>query len=300
MMNRIPNSAPVTTELPGYKGGVTAYNSQGTEVFSLTASDRFVMDARVMDDDTTLAVVTLGQENSVFVSNIVLYSLETAGVVEPYADYDVTDGLVAAIGEQGDRLTAVSDTSLTFATTGGDVKASYSYAGSYLREYDLGGDGFTALLLNRYKSGGVGRLVTVDTDGQEIASLDVNEEILSISAAGGYLAVLYTDSMAYLESPAYQRERGLMKQSELGATPYAGFDFTNYVSLDDGTMVGFVFGHTARYRAAEDFGYNLYRLNPDGTAVFLNAGCRRGGSELYVQDGKAHWTVNGETFSASI
>lgn len=96
------------------------------------------MDARVMDDDTTLAVVTLGQENSVFVSNIVLYSLETAGVVEPYADYDVTDGLVAAIGEQGDRLTAVSDTSLTFATTGGDVKASYSYAGSYLREYDLG------------------------------------------------------------------------------------------------------------------------------------------------------------------
>ena len=58
-------------------------------------------------------------------------------------------------------------------------------------------------------------------------------------------AMLYPDSMAYLESPVYQRERGLMKQSELGATPYAGFDFTNYVSLDDGTMVGFVFGHTA-------------------------------------------------------
>ena len=31
-------------------------------------------------------------------------------------------------------------------------------------------------------------------------------------------AMLYPDSMAYLESPAYQRERGLMKQSELGAT----------------------------------------------------------------------------------
>lgn len=54
-------------------------------------------------------------------------------------------------------------------------------------------------------------------------------------------------------------------------------------------MVGFVFGHTARYRAAEDFDHNLYRLNPDGTAVFLNAGCKRGGAELYVQDGKAHF-----------
>ena len=37
--------------------------------------------------------------------------------------------------------------------------------------------------------------MTVDTDGQVIASLDVHEEILSISAAGGYLAVLYTDSV---------------------------------------------------------------------------------------------------------
>ena len=97
------------------------------------------MDARVMDDGATLAVVTLGQENSVFVSNVVLYSLETAGVVEPYADYDVTDGLVAAIGEQGDLLATVSDTSLTYASTEGEVQASYSYGGSYLREYDLGG-----------------------------------------------------------------------------------------------------------------------------------------------------------------
>src|SRR5699024_4000574 len=124
--------------------------------------------------------------NSVFVSNVVLYSLETAGVVEPYADYDVTDGLVAAVGEQGDRLVTVSDTSLTIASAAGEVETSYAYAGTALREYDLGGDGFTALLLNRYKSGGVGRLVTVDTEGQEIASLDVNREILSISAAGDY------------------------------------------------------------------------------------------------------------------
>lgn len=109
----------VTTELPGYKGGVTAYNSQGTEVFSLTASDRFVIDARVTDDDNTLAVVTLGQENSVFVSNMVLYSLETAGNVDPAADYDVTDGLVAAVGEQDGQLVTVSDTCLTYASPAG-------------------------------------------------------------------------------------------------------------------------------------------------------------------------------------
>ena len=156
------------------------------------SSDRFVIDAYVTDDNSTLAAVTLGQENSVFVSNIVLYELDQE---DPAADYDVTDGLVAAVGEQDGQLVTVSDTCLTYASPAGEVRATYSYAGSYLREYDLHGDGFTALLLNRYKSGGVGRLVTVDTDGQEIAALDVNEEILSISAAGRYLAVLYMDSV---------------------------------------------------------------------------------------------------------
>ena len=64
----------------------------------------------------------------------------------------------------------VSDTALTYAGQDGEIRATYSYSGSYLREYDLNGDGFAALLLNRYRSGSVGRLVTVDTDGQEIAS----------------------------------------------------------------------------------------------------------------------------------
>ena len=204
----------VTAGLENYKGGVTVYNSQMDEVFLFRASDRFVIDAYVTDDNSTLAAVTLGQENSVFVSNIVLYELDQE---DPAADYDVTDGLVAAVGEQDGQLVTVSDTCLTYASPAGEVRATYSYAGSYLREYDLHGDGFTALLLNRYKSGGVGRLVTVDTDGQEIAALDVNEEILSISAAGRYLAVLYTDSL-------------VVYNEDLQA--YATYEGTDYGSLD--------------------------------------------------------------------
>ena len=38
--------------------------------------------------------MTLGQENGTFVSNVVLYDLSET---EPAADYDVADGLVAAI-----------------------------------------------------------------------------------------------------------------------------------------------------------------------------------------------------------
>ena len=124
-----------------------------------------------------------------------MYDLTKPGEAEVAADYSVTDGLVAVIGQQGDRLVTVSDTCLTYAEMDGKVSASYTYSGLYLRGYALGGDGFAALLLNRYESGSVGRLVTVGLDGTELASLDVNREVLDISAAGRYLAVLYTDSL---------------------------------------------------------------------------------------------------------
>ena len=182
----------VTAGLENYKGGVTVYNDRMEEVFLYRASQRFVLDGWVTDDCSSLAAVTLGQDNSVFVSNVVLYELDQE---EPFADYDVTDGLTAAIGELDGTLVTVADTCLTMVSPAGEVEAVYPYNGAYLREFDLHGDGFAALLLNRYKSGSVGRLVTVSPAGEEIASLDVNREILSLSAAGGYLAVLYTDSV---------------------------------------------------------------------------------------------------------
>ena len=197
----------VTAEKRNYKGCVSVYDAElDSVVFSFDSSRRFVIDAYVLDDGEHVAAVTLGQEDGVFVSNVVLYDLtgsspkaETevdGGVaVVPVADYDVSDGLVAAIGQQGDAIITVSDTGLTFADEKGEVAATYGYQGMFLREYDLAGEDFTVLLLNRYQTGSVGRLVTVGTDGAELGSLDVNQEVLSVSACGRYLAVLYLDSL---------------------------------------------------------------------------------------------------------
>lgn len=185
----------VTAQKKGYKGSVKVYDrTLGPDpAFEFKSSQRFVLDGYVLGN--RLAAVTLGQENGVFVSNIGLYDL-SKDAKEPAASYDISGGLVAAVGEQEGRLVTVSDTALTFAGTGGEITGSYSYGGSYLREYDLGGTGFTALLLNRYRSGSVGRLVAVDKNGEELGSLDVREEVLSISASGRYLAVLYADRLA--------------------------------------------------------------------------------------------------------
>lgn len=201
----------VTAEKKGYKCGVQVYNDKMEHVFDFNSSQRFLSDAYITDDNKTLAAVALGQENSVFVSNVLLYDLKET---EPYANYNVYDGLLLALGQQGEQLTAVTDTSLSFSDTKGEAQAVYAYSEEYLRDYDLHGEDFSVLLLNRYRSGSVGRLVTVGLDGTEIASLDVNTEVLSVSASGRYLAVLYADQLVI-----YNRE--LQVYASLRGTEYA-------------------------------------------------------------------------------
>ncbi len=185
----------VTAGKKSYKGSVHVYDADMEEIFEFKSSNRFVTDAYVTDDGKFLAAVTLGQESSVFVSNVILYNLEKPGKAEPVGDYDVADGLVMDIGQQGRSLVTISDTCLTLADTEGKITASYRYDSEYLREFDLAGDSFAVLLLNRYQSGSLGRLVTVGTDGAVIGNLDVSDEVLSVSAEGRYIAVLYTDKL---------------------------------------------------------------------------------------------------------
>ncbi|WP_295744752.1 DUF5711 family protein [uncultured Oscillibacter sp.] len=184
----------VAAERRNAKGAVYAYGADMTRIFDLTSGERFVAEARISDDGNTLAAVRLGQEDGVFISSVVLYDLREAGEKTPIADYSIPNGLVLSTGEQRGRLVTVSDTCVTCASYSGRVEGSYDCGSSYLRAYSLG-DEFTALLLNRYQAGNVGRLVTVDAEGAELGSLEIHEEVRSLSAAGRYLAVLYTDRL---------------------------------------------------------------------------------------------------------
>ena len=182
----------VTAKKENYKACVSVYNTELEKMFDFNSSRRFVSDAYVTDNCKFVAAVTLGQENGVFVSDVVLYDLTQT---EPVANYGMTDGLVLRIGQLDEYLTTVADNKLTMAGADGAVNGEYSYGASFLREYDFSSDNYAVLLLNRYQSGNVGRLVTIGPDGTELASLEVNDEGRSLSAAGRYIAVLYTDSL---------------------------------------------------------------------------------------------------------
>ena len=81
----------VTAQQSGYKGSVTVYNVNSTsrkEIIQLNFSSVFVADAAVSPDSKTVAVITIGQENGSFFSQLLLYPVDSS---EPSATLSLGD-----------------------------------------------------------------------------------------------------------------------------------------------------------------------------------------------------------------
>lgn len=176
----------------GAKAAVTVWDSNGAAVFTFQSAQRFVMTAALGQDDRTLAAVTMGQEDGKFQSFLVLYHTDSDKMV---ATTPVDGGVAYALETLQREFCAVTEQGLYLLDSGGDLKVSYSYGGQFLRRCAVGDGGWAALLLSRYKSGGYASLITVDGDGNELGGCDIDGEVLDISTAGRYVAVLFSDRL---------------------------------------------------------------------------------------------------------
>lgn len=176
----------------GAKAAVTVWDSNGAAVFTFQSAQRFVMTAALGQDDRTLAAVTMGQEDGKFQSFLVLYHTDSDKMV---ATTPVDGGVAYALETLQREFCAVTEQGLYLLDSGGELKASYSYGGQFLRRCVVGDGGWAALLLSRYKSGGYASLIIVDGDGNELGGCDIDGEVLDISTAGRYVAVLFSDRL---------------------------------------------------------------------------------------------------------
>ena len=119
------------------------------------------------------------------------------------------------LASRGDRVLSLCDKRFAMTSLGGETVLDRAYGNLYLHDYALTGGDFCALLLGRYQAGNICTLTTYGLDGQELASLELTEEVLDIAAGGDYLAVLYGDGMVL-----YHRD--LTEAARLTDTDYAG------------------------------------------------------------------------------
>jgi len=184
----------VVTQASGYRGMVTVYDAAYSPIMSVNLTSAFVMDAALSDDGHTLAIVTAGQANGAFSTALELYDMNYAsGEYKPDLTCPLGGGVVLEVRHTAAGVWALGDRGLTVTDHEG-MTSGVSWADKHLRRYTLGGDGFAAALLGRYRAGSQAELWVVDETGQR-KTLALNEQVMSISAAGQYLAVLTGDRL---------------------------------------------------------------------------------------------------------
>lgn len=195
---RVSSNGSVTLvqKATGYKASTTVYNSSFKALVTENVSSSFTMDAALSPDGKTLAVVSVGEDSTGFDSVVIFYNVSDgqekgrcAIGSDVILDMDWTNSGLWCAGGYGAYL--MQDCSLI---------ASYVDSTRYLQNFSLGGTGYAVLLFNKYQGSSAGSLTVLDATGTEL-SVGVNEDILSVSASGDYIAVLTANALTiYKES----------------------------------------------------------------------------------------------------
>ena len=184
----------VVTQASGYRGMVTVYDAAYRPLMSVNLTSAFVMDAALSDDGYTLATLTAGQKDGAFNTGLELYAMNySSGSYQADVSCSLGSGVALDLRHTLSAVWALSDRGLT--VTGHDGQTVWvDWSNRYLRRYTLSGDGFAVALLGRYRAGSQAELWVVDAQGGR-RTLELSEQVLSIAAAGRYLAVLTGDRL---------------------------------------------------------------------------------------------------------
>lgn len=184
----------VVTQASGYRGTVTVYDASYSPVMSVNLTSAFVMDAALSDNGHTLATLTAGQASGAFATGLELYAMNYAsGSYQPDVSCSLGGGVVLDVRHTASAVWTVSDRGLAVTDHAGQTVHS-DWSDKYLRRYTLSGDGFAAALLGKYRAGSQAELWVVNQQGER-RTLELSEQVMSISAAGRYLAVLTGDRL---------------------------------------------------------------------------------------------------------
>lgn len=202
----------VTEQKSGYKAAVTVYNAEGEKLFSFDSHDHYITEAFVTEDCRSLVAVSLSSQDGVFAATLLVYDLSRG---ERVGAYSIRDALSLETIQKDGSYVSLCDTKLSVMSRSGEKLLDYTYGNLYLHDYTLTGDGFSALLMGRYKAGNICQLTTFSDEGSRLASIEVTEEVLDLSAAGDYLAVLYSDELVVYTKDLHEHAR-------LDSTDHAG------------------------------------------------------------------------------
>lgn len=172
----------------GSKTVTYVYNKEQQMIYRWLSTSQFLPLCTVNSGASTLACIAMGQSGGIYESSLVVLHTDEEQIAATVSLGNELIYDLEFVG--GDTLCAVGESSLHFLSSSGTRLGKYDYQGAYLRDFSFDGDGFLTLSLNMYQTGSRYSVVTVGYDGSLRGTLPFDAQILDISAAGGYVAVL--------------------------------------------------------------------------------------------------------------
>lgn len=184
--------AVCTQEGASYRSIVTAYDNGGGGVYRVSLATGYALRAALSPDNGRLAILSLTDNGS----RLAVYGLDSE---EPEFENNYPGDLILDIRYlPGGEILAVSTRSLIVIQTDGSASELFGFDGGRLGGYTLS-DSVIALHLLDYGIGYSGRIITLDPGGKLLGGILTDKAVLSMSANGGYLAVLKSDGPAFYD-----------------------------------------------------------------------------------------------------
>ena len=208
----------------GYKSVLSVYNDDQELVYRWLSSSTYFPLCALSGNGKNLAAVAIGQSDGQFESKICYFKTDSDQILN---EFNLGNELIYDLKfVKPDLICTVGESTAQFVSLDGERIGKYRFKDSFLKDFDLGGDGFLTLATNMYRAGNRYSLTTLDYAGNEIASRFIGEEILDISSCGNYIAVLTPGKLT-----VYTKSLSVYSEEEDVA------DATSAVMREDGSAI---------------------------------------------------------------
>ena len=187
----------VVEEASGYKASVRIYNSAFKLVLAENVSSEYVVDAVISPSNSQFAVVSIAQRSGKFSSIVSLYDGKEGDQLAPTV---LEDQFILELHWQSNNIWLQGNDSATVLDQELNVLGTWSEPNQYLQGYSLNGDNYAVEVASWYKAGGSGEVLLIDERGDTACSKAISGEVLSVSAAGRYIAVLTAEALTIYTS----------------------------------------------------------------------------------------------------
>ncbi|MCD7761367.1 MAG: DUF5711 family protein [Clostridiales bacterium] len=198
----------VAEQATGYKAAVTVYDADQNKIVTENISSSFVMDAVVAPDNSQVALLTIGQDGMDFVSTLTLYSCTDGSET---VSAQVSDGVILGLTWDDSGLWLQEESGVRRLDNELQELGSWTESSGYLQSYSLR-DEYAVEYFSYYRSGALGEIVVLDDQGAVSGTLEMEGEVLSVTAAGRYIAVLTASELTVYTSDL--EEYASMENSE--------------------------------------------------------------------------------------